>query len=88
MAFFSKVVFAVFFTCGMLLAVAGTFFLADPIKQLKNIIEPQRIIAVIALLVSINGIIIHTYHAVYTEFLSDEFVFLHVPNGYENRYTN
>ena len=52
MAFFSKVVFAVFFSSGMLLAVAGTFFLADPIKQLKNIIEPQRIIAVIALVVS------------------------------------
>ena len=54
MAFFNKVVFAVFFTCGMIVAVVGTFFLADPIKQIKNIIEPQRIIAVIALVVSQN----------------------------------
>ena len=53
MAFFDKVVFAIFFTCGMILAVLGTFFLADPIKQIKNIIQPQRIIAVIALLVSV-----------------------------------
>ena len=52
MAFFNKVVFAVFFTCGMILAVVGTFFLADPIRQIKSILQPQRIIAVIALLVS------------------------------------
>ena len=66
MAFFNKAVFAVFFTCGMLLAVAGTFFLADPIKQLKNIIQPQRIIAVIALLVSINHHHVIVLHAIAT----------------------
>ncbi|XP_065907681.1 vesicle transport protein SFT2B-like [Dysidea avara] len=49
LAFFNKAVFAVLFTSGMILAVAGTFFLADPIKQVKNIVQPQRIIAVIAL---------------------------------------
>ena len=48
-----------FFTSGMILAVVGTFFLADPIKQVKNIVQPQRIIAVIALVVS--GVIYRIY---------------------------
>eukprot|EP01089_Gocevia_fonbrunei_P014098 TRINITY_DN3788_c0_g1_i4.p1 TRINITY_DN3788_c0_g1~~TRINITY_DN3788_c0_g1_i4.p1 ORF type:complete len:168 (-),score=7.10 TRINITY_DN3788_c0_g1_i4:8-511(-) len=41
----SVVAFALFYTCGNLLLLGSTFFLVGPVKQLKNMFKPWRLIA-------------------------------------------
>ncbi|NWX87957.1 SFT2A protein, partial [Nothoprocta ornata] len=44
--------FAVFYTLGNIAALASTCFLMGPLKQLKKMFEPTRLIATIVMLVN------------------------------------
>ncbi|NXX79609.1 SFT2A protein, partial [Urocolius indicus] len=45
--------FAVFYTLGNIAALASTCFLMGPMKQLKAMFEPKRLIATVVMLVNI-----------------------------------
>uniref|UniRef100_A0A8C9LBG9 Vesicle transport protein n=1 Tax=Pavo cristatus TaxID=9049 RepID=A0A8C9LBG9_PAVCR len=45
--------FAVFYTLGNIAALASTCFLMGPLKQLKTMFEPKRLIATLVMLVNI-----------------------------------
>ncbi|NXE87481.1 SFT2A protein, partial [Menura novaehollandiae] len=45
--------FAVFYTLGNIAALASTCFLMGPLKQLKAMFDPKRLIATIVMLVNI-----------------------------------
>ncbi|NXB82338.1 SFT2B protein, partial [Donacobius atricapilla] len=47
------VLFAVFYTLGNIASLGSTMFLMGPMKQLKRMFEPTRLIATIVMLVSI-----------------------------------
>ncbi|KQK85500.1 vesicle transport protein SFT2A [Amazona aestiva] len=48
-----KGIFAVFYTLGNIAALASTCFLMGPLKQLKAMFEPKRLIATVVMLVNI-----------------------------------
>ncbi|XP_033114368.1 vesicle transport protein SFT2B-like isoform X2 [Anneissia japonica] len=43
----SLALFAVFYTIGNIMSVASTFFLMGPVRQLKNMFKPTRLVATI-----------------------------------------
>ncbi|NWZ32901.1 SFT2B protein, partial [Asarcornis scutulata] len=45
--------FAVFYTLGNIASIGSTLFLMGPMKQLKRMFEPTRLIATVVMLVSI-----------------------------------
>ncbi|NXY43265.1 SFT2A protein, partial [Ceuthmochares aereus] len=45
--------FALFYTLGNIAALASTCFLMGPLKQLKAMFEPKRLLATVMMLVSI-----------------------------------
>ncbi|NWR48291.1 SFT2B protein, partial [Regulus satrapa] len=47
------VLFAVFYTLGNIASIGSTLFLMGPMKQLKRMFEPTRLIATVVMLVSI-----------------------------------
>ncbi|NXJ95744.1 SFT2B protein, partial [Corythaixoides concolor] len=47
--------FAVFYTLGNIASIGSTLFLMGPMKQLKRMFEPTRLIATTVMLVSIKG---------------------------------
>ncbi|KAF2981550.1 hypothetical protein EK904_001012 [Melospiza melodia maxima] len=55
------VLFAVFYTLGNIASIGSTMFLMGPVKQLKRMFEPTRLIATIVMLVSIQGVTFNSY---------------------------
>ncbi|OWK64004.1 TIP41-like protein [Lonchura striata] len=55
------VLFAVFYTLGNIASIGSTMFLMGPMKQLKRMFEPTRLIATIVMLVSIQGVTLSSY---------------------------
>mmetsp|Transcript_12606 Transcript_12606/g.29439 ORF Transcript_12606/g.29439 Transcript_12606/m.29439 type:complete len:183 (+) Transcript_12606:3-551(+) len=51
---FNFTVFGLLYSCGNVVALCGTFFLVGPWKQLKRMLDPERLIATIVYLVSIG----------------------------------
>ncbi|NXS56351.1 SFT2A protein, partial [Brachypteracias leptosomus] len=49
--------FAVFYTLGNIAALASTCFLMGPLKQLKTMFDPKRVIATVVMLVSILSLL-------------------------------
>ncbi|NXN28982.1 SFT2A protein, partial [Nycticryphes semicollaris] len=49
--------FAVFYTLGNIAALASTCFLMGPLKQLKAMFEPKRLVATIMMLVNILSLL-------------------------------
>uniref|UniRef100_A0A8D0FQG6 Vesicle transport protein n=7 Tax=Neoaves TaxID=3078114 RepID=A0A8D0FQG6_STROC len=49
--------FAVFYTLGNIAALASTCFLMGPLKQLKAMFEPKRLIATVVMLVNILSLL-------------------------------
>jgi hypothetical protein len=54
MVFIGKyIAFAIFYSFGTLTSIASSFFLMGPVKQIKKMIDPNRIIATLVMLVTI-----------------------------------
>ncbi|NWZ48411.1 SFT2A protein, partial [Spizaetus tyrannus] len=49
--------FALFYTLGNIAALASTCFLMGPLKQLKAMFEPKRLIATVVMLVNILSLL-------------------------------
>ncbi|NWR69885.1 SFT2A protein, partial [Centropus unirufus] len=49
--------FAVFYTLGNIAALASTCFLMGPLKQLKAMFEPKRLLATVVMLVSMLSLL-------------------------------
>ncbi|NXX96227.1 SFT2A protein, partial [Centropus bengalensis] len=49
--------FAVFYTLGNIAALASTCFLVGPLKQLKAMFEPKRLLATVVMLVSMLSLL-------------------------------